>query len=189
MTRHVVWQWSSDVSEGADDVRSKLLWNEGQYIPDYVGHHPGKQPSLYSSPWEPELSPLMQMCEVKRLHTKNDTRRDEYEHWRGHAVGKYRMTACTCPVETEKILKIPIDLWIYRIRSQTGNQCTATHRVFLKTRPRFGRFFTKKHARHIVYAIFITAVSWHYHQVQYILSRLSNSETPNRRIFALYLGK
>jgi hypothetical protein len=38
-----------------NDGGSKLLWNVGQYLPDYTVLHPRRQPSSYSSPWEPRI--------------------------------------------------------------------------------------------------------------------------------------
>jgi hypothetical protein len=35
---------------------SKHLWNAGQLLPYYTAQHPRRQPSSYSSPWEPEIS-------------------------------------------------------------------------------------------------------------------------------------
>jgi hypothetical protein len=41
-----------------DDRGSKLLWNDGQCLLDYTAKHYRRQASLYSSPWEPEISPF-----------------------------------------------------------------------------------------------------------------------------------
>jgi hypothetical protein len=37
--------------------RRQALWNVGKILPDYMGQHSKKKPSLYSPPWEPENSP------------------------------------------------------------------------------------------------------------------------------------
>jgi hypothetical protein len=39
-----------------DDGGSKHLWNVGKLLPDYTAQQPGRQPSSYSPPWEPEIS-------------------------------------------------------------------------------------------------------------------------------------
>jgi hypothetical protein len=41
------------------DGGSKLLWNVGECLPDYTAQHPRRQPPSYSSPWEPEISPML----------------------------------------------------------------------------------------------------------------------------------
>jgi hypothetical protein len=40
-----------------DDGGSKHLWSFGEFIPDYTVQQPKRQPSSYSPPWEPEISP------------------------------------------------------------------------------------------------------------------------------------
>jgi hypothetical protein len=40
-----------------DDGNSKHLWNVGIHLPHYTEQYPRKQPSSYSSPWNPEISP------------------------------------------------------------------------------------------------------------------------------------
>jgi hypothetical protein len=39
-----------------------LLPPSCQYLPDYTAQHPRRQPSSYSSPWEPETSPVCIPC-------------------------------------------------------------------------------------------------------------------------------
>jgi hypothetical protein len=41
-----------------DDGGSKNLWNIGKLLPDYTAQHPRSQPTSYSPPWEPEISPF-----------------------------------------------------------------------------------------------------------------------------------
>jgi hypothetical protein len=41
-----------------DDGGTKLLWKINQCLPDYTEQHPRRQPFSYSSPWEPQISPL-----------------------------------------------------------------------------------------------------------------------------------
>jgi hypothetical protein len=38
-----------------DDRGSKDLWNVGKLLPDYTALQPGRQPSSYSPPWEPQI--------------------------------------------------------------------------------------------------------------------------------------
>jgi hypothetical protein len=38
-----------------DDGGSKDLWNVGKLLPDYTVLQPRRQPSSYSSPWEPQI--------------------------------------------------------------------------------------------------------------------------------------
>jgi hypothetical protein len=38
-----------------DDGDSKDLWNVGKLLPDYTALQPGRQPSSYSPPWEPQI--------------------------------------------------------------------------------------------------------------------------------------
>jgi hypothetical protein len=40
-----------------DDGGSKHLWNVGQFLPDYTAQHPRRQPSSFSPPWEPGITP------------------------------------------------------------------------------------------------------------------------------------
>jgi hypothetical protein len=44
------------VNHRPDDGGSKILWNIGKLTPDYTAQQPRRQPSSYSSPWEPEIS-------------------------------------------------------------------------------------------------------------------------------------
>jgi hypothetical protein len=37
------------------DAGSKDLWNVGKVLPDYTALQPRRQPSSYSSPWEPQI--------------------------------------------------------------------------------------------------------------------------------------
>jgi hypothetical protein len=37
-----------------DDGGSKHLWNVGKLIPVYKAQHPGRQPSSYTPPWQPQ---------------------------------------------------------------------------------------------------------------------------------------
>jgi hypothetical protein len=39
-----------------DDGGSKHLWNVGKFLPDYMTQQPRRRPSLYSPPWEPEIT-------------------------------------------------------------------------------------------------------------------------------------
>jgi hypothetical protein len=70
-------QWGSDISAlntrkqrisvkfgmggytipGPDGGDSEHLWNVGKLLPDYTSQHLRRQPSSYSRPWEPEISP------------------------------------------------------------------------------------------------------------------------------------
>jgi hypothetical protein len=40
-----------------DDAGSKHLWNVRKLLPDYMVQNPRRQPSSYSPPWKPEISP------------------------------------------------------------------------------------------------------------------------------------
>jgi hypothetical protein len=55
--------WGDD----RDDGGSKHFWNVGHYLPDYTVQHPRRQPSSYSSPWEPKILPSF---DVFAAHTK-----------------------------------------------------------------------------------------------------------------------
>jgi hypothetical protein len=39
-----------------DDGGSKHLWNVSKLLPDYTAQQPRRQPSSYSTPWEPKIS-------------------------------------------------------------------------------------------------------------------------------------
>jgi hypothetical protein len=41
------------------EAASVSVWNVGQLLPDYTVQHPRRQPSSYSSPWEPEISQII----------------------------------------------------------------------------------------------------------------------------------
>jgi hypothetical protein len=50
------FQWRFLPSSSGPWRGSKHPWNVSQYLPDYTVQHPRRQPSSYSSPWEPEMS-------------------------------------------------------------------------------------------------------------------------------------
>jgi hypothetical protein len=52
------------VSHHPDDGGSKHLWNVGKLQTDYTAQHPRRQPSSYSSPWEPEISLWGCVCKL-----------------------------------------------------------------------------------------------------------------------------
>jgi hypothetical protein len=51
----------SSVIHRPDDGGNKHLWNVGKFLPDNMAQRPRRQPSSYSSPWEPEISPNYEM--------------------------------------------------------------------------------------------------------------------------------
>jgi hypothetical protein len=55
----VFWVFAScNLVDRPDDGGSKYLWNADKRLPDYTAQQPRKQPSTYSPPWEPEISPF-----------------------------------------------------------------------------------------------------------------------------------
>jgi hypothetical protein len=84
MLRSVVWFKFTDVSEVPaasniramsahcpDDGGSKHLWNVGKLLPDCKAQHPRRQSSLYSPPWELEIShETLVYFEHKKSYTK-----------------------------------------------------------------------------------------------------------------------
>jgi hypothetical protein len=50
------WRWLSSGMQNPYDGGSNLLWNVGQYLPDYTVLHSRRQSSSYSSPWEFQMS-------------------------------------------------------------------------------------------------------------------------------------
>jgi hypothetical protein len=52
----VVTPYSMAEAHRHDDGGRKHLWNDGKLLLDYMAQQPGWKPSLYSPPWEPEIS-------------------------------------------------------------------------------------------------------------------------------------
>jgi hypothetical protein len=60
---HRIGNWKLDgVRPG--DGGSKHIWNVGQFLKDCTAQHLRRQPSSYSSPWEPEISPAGQWFNI-----------------------------------------------------------------------------------------------------------------------------
>jgi hypothetical protein len=54
--------WSTFQKSQGDNEDSKHLWNVGKLPPNYMAKHLRRQPSLYSSPWEPWQSANYFQC-------------------------------------------------------------------------------------------------------------------------------
>jgi hypothetical protein len=52
---YVTRPFRAQLTHRPDDEGSKLLWNIYQYLPDYMVHHPRRQPSSYLLLWEHEI--------------------------------------------------------------------------------------------------------------------------------------
>jgi hypothetical protein len=68
------WQyWGRNLLYKRSAHMCQLLWNVGQYLPDYTVLHPKRHPSSYSSPWEPHISPWISLSNISCLYEPNST--------------------------------------------------------------------------------------------------------------------
>jgi hypothetical protein len=55
--RPEVWGKQILTTHRPHDGGSKVLWNDGKFLPDYTALQPRRQPPLYQPPWEPQILP------------------------------------------------------------------------------------------------------------------------------------
>jgi hypothetical protein len=89
--------WDIAPCDRPDDGGSMHLWNVGKLLPDYTAYYPRRQSSLYSSPWEPEISPSRLFYGFSPLiHETVNPDCDEYESGAHRELAKVDWWASFC---------------------------------------------------------------------------------------------